>query len=154
MPTGSHQRHWVSNVTTFSTTALLPSCFLSTQEVASACGVGGGVCEVMSGKREGTGGHSLPLRQPGARGLGRDGWPHQSHQRPNIGGAEEDGVGGAGPPVEKETHMHKIVYSWKLMCSWATQNIPCIMLLCKLYLCSDSINTCGNCHKLKMNALL
>lgn len=63
----------------------------------------------MPGKREGTGGHSLPLRQPGARGLGRDGRPHRSHQSPDIGGAEEDGVGGDGPPVEKETHMHKIV---------------------------------------------
>lgn len=108
MSTASHQRYWVPNNTALTTEALLPSCFLSTQEVASARGVGGGVCEAVPGKREGAGGHSLPLRQPGARGLGGDGRPHQGHQRPNTGGAKEDGLGGAGTPVgtHADTHMY------------------------------------------------
>lgn len=78
---------------------MLPSCFLSTQE--AVLGVRGGVCEVISCQREGTGGHSLPLRQPGARRLGGDGRPHQSRQGANSGRAEEDRLGGAGPPVKK-----------------------------------------------------
>lgn len=89
---------------TLTTDALLPSCFLSTQEAAGARGVGGGVCEVVSGEIKGAGGNSLPLRQRGARGLGRDGRPHQGGQRADTGGAEEDGVGGAGPPVDTRMH--------------------------------------------------
>lgn len=60
----------------------------------------------MPGEAEGAGGHPLPVRQRGARGLGRDGRPHQDHQRADTGGAEEDGVGGAGPPVDTETDTH------------------------------------------------
>lgn len=93
----------VPNVTTLTTATLLPSCFLSVQEAAVACGVGGRVCEDVSGKGEGVGGHSLSLRQPGARRLGGAGGAHQGHQRANPGGAEEGGVGGAGPPVTCNT---------------------------------------------------
>lgn len=89
----------VPNVTTLTAATLLPSCFLSVQEAAAACGVGGRVREDVSGEGEGVGGHSLSLRQPGARRLGGAGGAHQGHQRANPGGAEEGGVGGAGPPV-------------------------------------------------------
>lgn len=87
------------------TATLLPSCFLSLQEAAAARGVRGGVCEVVSSQREGVGGHSLPLCHAGTGRLGRDRRPNQSHQGQNLGGAEEDGVGGAGPPVD--THQDK-----------------------------------------------
>ncbi|XP_034047240.1 caspase recruitment domain-containing protein 11 [Thalassophryne amazonica] len=40
------------------------------------------------GQREGTGSHSLPLCQLGARGLGGNRRSHQGRQRPNPGGAE------------------------------------------------------------------
>lgn len=103
MTTGSHQKYWAPYITALTTTVLLPSCFLSTQEVVFACGGGGRDREVVSGKREGTRGHSLPLRQPGARILGRDRGPHKGHQRQNTRGAEKDGLGGAGPPVDKHT---------------------------------------------------
>lgn len=102
----SHHMHLFLNITTLTTTVLLPSCFLSTQEVASASGVRGGVCEVVSGEGEGTGGHSLPLCQPGARGLDRDRWPHPAHKRSDIGRAEEGGVGGARPTVDRHTQTH------------------------------------------------
>lgn len=78
---------------------LLPSCFLSTQEAASARGVRGGLCEVVSGEREGAGDHPLPVRHPGARLLDGDGGPGKGHQGQNFGGAEEDDLGGAGPAV-------------------------------------------------------
>lgn len=126
----SHHMHLFLNITTLTTTALLPSCFLSTQEVAYACGVRGGACEVVSGKGEGAGGHSLPLRQPGARGLDRDRWPHPGHKRANIGRAEEGGVGGAGPTVD--THNHTHTHTPALI------STHCIMLVCILqYLCSS-----------------
>lgn len=97
--TGSHRRYWVPNITSLTTATLLPSCFLSTQEVASARGVGGGVCEDVSGKRERAWGRTLPLYHPGAWHLDRDRRPDQGHQRPYTGRAEEDCLGWTGPPV-------------------------------------------------------
>lgn len=153
--TGSHHRHWVPNNTTLTAAALLPSCFLSTQEAASARGVGGWVCEVVSGEREGAGGHSLPLRQPGARCLGRDGRPHQGHQRPNPGGAEEDGVGGAGPPVDTpRIDTHNSLYM-KMNMFHRTPQITSsyrafyafLYLYSKMYMWTL-------CYRLKINALL
>lgn len=113
--------HCTGFITALTTPALLPSCFLSAQEVASASRVRGRLCEVVPCQREGTGGHSLPLCHPGAWGLGRDGRPHQGHQRANSGGAEEDGVGGAGPPVD--TCSCK-----QARCSWALLHIIVFML--------------------------
>lgn len=96
------QRSCAPNITkpTAHTAELLPSCFLSTQEVSSARGVGGRVREVVSGQSEGAGGRPVSVRQRGAGGLGRTRRPHQGHQGAHPGGAEEDRVGGAGPAVD------------------------------------------------------
>lgn len=71
----------------------------------------------MSGEIEGAGGHSLPLRQRGARGLGGNGRPHKGRQRSDPGGAEEDDLGGAGPPVDTRTDTHNGLYREIVYCS-------------------------------------
>lgn len=141
-------RHRVPNITTLTTAVLLPSCILSTQEAASARGVGGGVCEIVSGQREGVGGHSLPLCQPGARCLGRDRWPHQGHQRPNTGWAEENCLGGAGPPVDTHTQTQN-------KCVAEHHKTSHIMFLCNYIYAQTQKYTYGhlNSFRLKINAL-
>lgn len=71
----------------------------------------------------------MPLRQPGARVLGRDRGPHQGNQRQNTRGAEEDGLGGAGPPVDKHTHWPTRKLNMKRSTVKYTNPVGSIMLL-------------------------
>ncbi len=69
------------------------------QEAPSEGGLWGGVLEDVSLKRKGAGDAAVLVRGCGAWLLGWGGGSSQDHQGQDFWGAEEDGLGGAGPAV-------------------------------------------------------